>query len=73
MCVNPFCKTAYCKGCKVQPVQTYKIVWSPEGRPIAEVQATSPQAAKREFKRLSKSLRLAHYARYMGEIYAEVA
>ena len=43
----------------------YGFYWSPEGRLIDGITATSERAAKAEFRRKYRS----SYARYMGEVY----
>lgn len=42
-------------------MQTWRIFWSPEGRCIAEVQASSARDAKRQTPR--------PYRQFMGEVY----
>lgn len=44
-------------------VKTWRLIWSPEGRPIAVVRASTARLA---IRRAPKP-----YARYRGEIYAE--
>ena len=46
------------------PIKTYDLFWSPEGRCIATVRATSPKAAIRKAPM--------PYRRYLGEIYAVI-
>ena len=43
-------------------MNTYKLIWSPEGRVIATVQAKSERAAKRKAPK--------PYRKFLGEIYA---
>ena len=45
-----------------KPMNTYDLFWSPEGRKIATVKATTAKAAKRKAPK--------PYVRYQGEIYA---
>ncbi len=45
---------------------TYRFFWSPEGRPLCDITATSRKQAKTVFK-----ARFGQYARYMGEVYVE--
>lgn len=49
-------------------MKTYEFWWSPEGRKVASIQASSLSAARAEFKRQYRG----SYARYMGEVYVEV-
>lgn len=44
-------------------MKTFKLVWSPEGRIIAIVQAKTPRQAKLKAPK--------PYKRYLGEIYVE--
>jgi hypothetical protein len=45
------------------PLRKFKIVWSPEGRTIATVDARDEKSAKSQAP--------APYKRYMGEVYVE--
>lgn len=45
-------------------IAVYRLVWSPEGREIARVEATSALAAIRKAPK--------PYRKYLGEIYAEL-
>lgn len=45
------------------PMKTYELIWSPEGRRIALVRATSPQAAVKKAP--------LPYRKFLGEIYAK--
>lgn len=45
-------------------MKTFTFFWSPEGRPIATIGATTKARARAIFKREYR-----HYARYMGEVY----
>lgn len=45
-------------------MNTYRLVWSPEGKTIATVQARTAKAAKRKAPQ--------PYRRYLGEIYTEL-
>lgn len=44
-------------------MKTFVLYWSPEGRPIAEVQAETPRDAIRKAPK--------PYSKFKGEIYAE--
>jgi hypothetical protein len=46
------------------PLKTFNIVWSPEGRTIATVEARDAASAKKQTP--------APYKRYMGEVYVEL-
>jgi hypothetical protein len=50
-----------------QQTHLYRFFWSPEGRCVAEITATSLTAAKAAFRR-----QCPQYACYMGEVYWEV-
>lgn len=52
-------------------METYSIIWSPEGRKLAEFAADNGREALQTFKRKAKSLGLSTYARHMGELYAQ--
>ncbi len=45
-------------------LKTFRLVWSPEGKTIATVQASCERAAKRKAPQ--------PYRKFLGEIYAEV-
>ena len=47
-----------------KPRNTYILVWCPEGRPIAEVEATDPKAAKKQIP--------APYNKFPGEVAVEL-
>ena len=44
-------------------MKTYRLIWSPEGREIAVVEARTPRAARRKAPK--------PYRKYLGEIYVE--
>lgn len=46
-----------------KPMKTYELFWSPEGRCIATVQATTPHAAIRKAP--------LPWRKFLGEIYAK--